>query len=43
MCKSGITQGGLCEDRDELRLIDQADVLVGPGEEKHKEIIVKME
>lgn len=42
MCKAGIAQGGLCEDCDDLRLIEQADVLVGPGGEKRKEIIVKM-
>jgi hypothetical protein len=42
MCKAGIPQGGLCEDRDDLRLIDQADVLVSPGVEKRKAIIVKM-
>ena len=45
MCKAGIPQRGPCKDCDDLRLIDlidQADVLVGPGGEKRKEIIVKM-
>ena len=36
MCKSGLPLRGPCVDCDDLRLIDQADVLVGPeGEKTH--------